>query len=480
MTQRLWFLAVLVSACGGGGGGGGAAPASHAIALVVQPLDVGEEGASLPMLVAVKRGGALVRDYRGSVTFETEDRAAWYPAFYRFTFADGGQHLFATGFVFPRGVHVLTAHAEGIDEPATVAVTVEPMSASSNRFPATLDPLQPPGPPQYFSLWKFDALSGWVGDDLAIADVDGDGDSDIVLAVWKPFTLPPGTSMVWLNDGKGTFENSGQELWGGASRVAAADVDGDGDVDLALSGQTVRRWLNDGKGTFGSDVELDAKASELVFGDVDGDSYPDLVTIDFKKNLIIYGNDGKGGFGTVLQSLAIDAPFQQPALGDFDGDGDLDLVAGQHVWMNDGKGSFTKTGQPFTTDVRAAAAGDMDGDGDLDLVIANNMTPNELYVNDGNGTFTLSNAWQPEALCSAYVTLVDAEEDGDLDILVGTISAGSRFYRNDGSAFPLFAAGVGAGVCARLGDLNGDGLPDVATMPLSYLPGATVWAFRND
>ncbi|MEM7203355.1 MAG: VCBS repeat-containing protein [Planctomycetota bacterium] len=141
--------------------------------------------------------------------------------------------------------------------------------------------------------------------DLGLGDLDGDRDLDLVVA-------NAGADRLLLNDGAGIFADVSQPRLPAASQrltfaVALADVDADGDLDLAFGDanifmpQTNRLYLNDGAGTFtDASAQLPADADytvALVFGDVDGDGDPDLVCGNdrFERNRP-YLNDGLGLF----------------------------------------------------------------------------------------------------------------------------------------------------------------------------------------
>ncbi len=114
------------------------------------------------------------------------------------------------------------------------------------------------------------------------------------------------------------------------------------------------------------------------------------------------------------------------ALGDLDGDGDLDAFVANSgiygdqnkVWLNDGTGTFTDSGQSLgNTHSADVALGDLDGDGDLDAFVTNWSDPNKVWLNDGTGDFTDSG----QSLGSSDswgVALGDLDGDGDLDAFV--------------------------------------------------------------
>jgi hypothetical protein len=170
------------------------------------------------------------------------------------------------------------------------------------------------------------------------------------------------------------------------------------------------------------------------------------------------------------------------ATGDYDNDGDLDIFCGTQttgvpgtnfLYKNNGDGTFTDvtaaSGLITYSYTWAADWGDFDNDGDLDLYIGNSNAANQLYRNNGDGTFTEVAVQYGVADPTATFSCgwADYDNDGDLDLYVANGSAGiDKLYRNDGSTFTDVAAQAGTNdsrhsSCISWGDYNNDGFMDV-------------------
>ncbi|OUJ73542.1 FG-GAP-like repeat-containing protein [Hymenobacter crusticola] len=292
---------------------------------------------------------------------------------------------------------------------------------------------------------------------VVLADVDNDGDLDLVTANSNssPNPFSPGLVSVRLNNGSGTFSNTGQDVAVGVSphAVALGDIDGDGDLDLlaanyirystsaggenlATSNVSVR--LNDGTGTFSStaaqEVVVGTRPLSIVLGDVDNDGDLDFVTASSNGTTAsVRLNDGKGVF-TGGPDVQVGFNPYQVTLGDLDNDGDLDLLTANYydytnptqnytssvvaVRLNDGKGTFSGTQQVSVGQgANSLALGDADGDGDLDLFATNELTKSiGVRLNNGVGTFS---GTQQVAVGTnpAYLALGDVDGNGTLDVV---------------------------------------------------------------
>jgi hypothetical protein len=263
---------------------------------------------------------------------------------------------------------------------------------------------------------------------VALSFLTGDGDLDAFVANDNQ------ANRVWLNDGTGSFSDSGQSLGSSHSYgMALSFLTGDGDLDafVANKNQGNRVWLNDGTGPFtGSGQNLGSSNSYgVALADLEGDGDLDaFVANGYGQSNRVWLNDGTGHFSGSGQNLGSSFSFDV-ALSFLTGDGDLDaFVANDNgqanrVWLNDGTGSFTDSGQSLGSSSSVdMALSFLTGDGDLDAFVANySNQANRVWLNDGTGHFTDSG----QNLGSSYshgMALADLTGDGDLDAFVANNS----------------------------------------------------------
>jgi len=330
---------------------------------------------------------------------------------------------------------------------------------------------------------------------VALGDVDGDGDLDILTANNLANSVRNGTVTVRLNNGDGTYTGRQEVTVGrGPYSVKLADIDSDGDLDLLTANSsvnTVSVRLNDGAGNFsgGQELTVGLLPHDIALGDVDGDGDLDLLAANYvvPNNILnsivsVRLNDGTGTFSG-NQEVSVGTRPLALALGDVDNDGDLDFVTANSnnitasVRLNNGQGTFGG-GQEVIVGFspQYIVLGDIDGDNDLDLLTANyfdysnpifNYTSSNVGVrlNDGDGNFRGTQQVSVGRGATA-IALGDADGDGDLDLFATNNITGSVGVRlNDGEGTFRGAQQVDAGdepASIALGDLDGNGTLDLA------------------
>jgi hypothetical protein len=248
---------------------------------------------------------------------------------------------------------------------------------------------------------------------VAAGDFDRDGDIDFYFSnplsdpdPFNPNPSPPQSLPNFLiNNGDGTFTLSYRGIdWTGFTQgVTAADFDNDGDIDLAEA-----RWAppstiyrNDGTGNFrnvggqlGVSVSTNVIDNGIAFADLDNDGDMDLAIIG-ESRVALYRNTGTSYLRyEVIRSSRTLGCFHC-CIADFDNDGVLELyLSGENVYENDGEGHFTVVptassglaASLTTVDPRGCAAGDYDNDGDVDIYLTDKRAHNLLFRNDLNNS----------------------------------------------------------------------------------------------
>ena len=285
---------------------------------------------------------------------------------------------------------------------------------------------------------------------------------------------------------------------------ADGDIDGDGDLDVVISGDNGNKlWINNGKGEFSmSENSLEGYSVGIKLADLDKDGDLDLfISISEWDRGVpnkVYLNDGSGKFTSNGQELGNKAS-PDVELADLDGDGDLDAFVANHptwqnnqyqndgqneVWFNDGTGKFTNSGQNLgnglSTDVEL---GDMDDDGDIDAIVTNNdgNYNNEIWINDGKGVFTEGNTTAFN-FKSSGCALGDIDGDGDLDVFFANVAANTVFINDSHANFSNSNQYLGStrSYNAMLIDIDGDGDLDAVVANGEYTAEKTNKIYFND
>lgn len=295
--------------------------------------------------------------------------------------------------------------------------------------------------------------AGLVGVELysstSIADVNGDGHLDLFITGEDERNLPIPT--LYLGNGDRTFTKTTAGLEGGEGGSSSiADLDGDGHLDLLITGRTdnqsvdTKIYLGHGDGTFSA---KDAGLTDVEFGahsiaDVNGDGHLDILLTgsefanDNKRIATLYLGDGSGGFSPANAGLT-GVSLSSTSIADVNGDEHPDLlIAGYDgsaatttLYLGDGNGAFSPANAELTDVVVAATAiADVDGDGHQDLVTSG-LDSNEpgpaglekatttLYLGTGNGDFSPANAGLTD-LAEGSISIADIDGDQDLDLLI--------------------------------------------------------------
>ena len=333
---------------------------------------------------------------------------------------------------------------------------------------------------------KADYAVGHAPNSVFSADLDGDGDNDLAVA--------GGNVSVILNNGDGTFSTRTDYTAGGRS-IFIADLDGDGDSDIAtankwsdiLSSGYVSVLLNNGDGTFAPKVDYDAGLSprSIFSTDLDGDGDNDLAVANYHYNYAaVLLNNGDGTFAPKRTYATGESP-QSMFSSDLDGDGDNDLITANEgsntvsVLMNNGDATFAPKMDYIVGDFPQSVFGaDLDGDEDNDLVITN-ISDNTISVllNNADGTFATKVDYEAGRY-PLSVFIADLDGDGDNDVAVTVRYSVSVFLNSGDGIFPTkvsFPVGNNPG-SVFVADVDGDGDNDLITSAVSVLLNLSISA----
>lgn len=351
-----------------------------------------------------------------------------------------------------------------------------------------------------------DSAPSYATMDAQAADLDGDGDLDLVAPQeWRP-------NRILINDGQGRFThaadalpappaaelirpaNIAQPLQKDTEDVSIADFDRDGDLDLIMVVEDDMKFgranvhqyfraIGNGRYERIYNQLPDTIADAIAHADITGDGADDIIISGEGQDRLLI-NDGRGNFGdeTDRRLPRESATAQDVEFVDVDRDGDLDLVLGLeggHVlWINTNgvfaDESSARLPAPGNVEARKVTPADVDGDGDADLYFSHvnwqgREPQDRLYINDGAGRFSDGTVDRipTESELSLDAEFADFDGDGDLDLVQG--NAGNvRIFTNDGTgrftdvtAQAISGAFLAANITIEVADFNGDGKPDI-------------------
>jgi hypothetical protein len=337
-------------------------------------------------------------------------------------------------------------------------------------------------------------------------DFDNDGDLDLILTGVREDRLTT-VSKIYRNDGTGAFTDVGALI----ARVQDSstdwgDYDGDGDLDLLLTGEDensdlqARIYRNDGSSGF---IDIAAglpgvRLGSARWGDFDADG--DLDVLVSGSNVAeVHRNGGNGVFSLAQALFGVEESASRWA--DIDQDNDLDVIVrgdgSTLVYRNDGVSGFVPIGSKLPGGSNDSGSwGDVDGDGDPDLALTGRTTaifenlrdqpvfkPVELPLtnvgSDDNSSFSVPGY--------ASVASADYDNDGDPDFVITGLGKNqeprTRLYRNDGGGFSVINAGLlnFASGSVSWADYDGDGDSDLLLMGISERSSLRDAAlYRND
>ena len=309
-----------------------------------------------------------------------------------------------------------------------------------------------------------------------------------------------GSLFIATNDGTGilslahTYTLQQPGTW-----IAAADVNGDGNLDLIVTGAdpNSQNWsysvlLGNGDGSFQSPVfhqeSVQGSPGSIVIADFNNDQKLDLAVQAGKQTFAVLLGNGDGTFGS--PAYVFDGDGGQIVSADFNGDGKVDIAeagpSGLAILLGNGNGTFQTAAFPSTTSLDGGLfAADMNGDGKIDL-ISNGLVGIQVFLGNGNGTFdalTPFGCRQPCSFESAVRFLADVNGDGKVDVITADSNGGNGIFLGNGDGtfdpseilFPNGGAPHTVPSVVQAADMNGDGKPDL----IIESPRSTVFVLLN-
>lgn len=288
---------------------------------------------------------------------------------------------------------------------------------------------------------------------ISVADFDEDGNLDVTLNPGQALGLAFSFNAIvnlYLGNGSGTLTFARQLATAGAyNEIYPTDVDLDGNLDLVAGGNPMSVLRGNGNGTFQATETYPSTSFLVAVGDLNGDSYPDLI-IPEDKRVVVRLNLGNGTFGDGTRFNVGDM-VRGIITSDINGDGFLDVVTltqgYTEVAVLLGKGNG-KLGHSIETFISPGAPGydmaaaDFNGDGKMDLAVGRNSGGGvDVLLGNGNGTFGAPISY-PMAGNTTRVRAADIDGDGNADLVAANYAANNP--NPGGNVSILYGNGTGA------------------------------------
>jgi len=436
--------------------------------------------------------------------------------------SNGNQVFFNPETYLSGGVYAVSVAVGDFNGDGNLDLAVANQCSQNNCDSGTVSVLLGNGDGTYQAAQSFSS-GGYEAYSVAVGDVNKDGKADLIVAngCHSANQCTRGNIGVLLGNGDGTFQSAQTYSSGGvvASSVAIADVNRDGNPDLLVANQCLNSsctsggvsvLLGKGNGTFRTAQSYATgglTAVSVAVGHFNGAKKIDLVVANECQSSgscngsvgILLGN-GNGTFQPVQTYASGGASAVSVATGDFNGDGKNDLVVANQclsigscgngnvgVLLGNGDGTF----QPAQTyasggnNTSAVAVSDLTGNGQLDLVLSNqcqmsgtcNVGSVSVLLGNGDGTFQPAQNYISDGVFADFAGVGDWNGDKKPDLAVinqcqtsvncsGIVTI---FLGNGDGTFqapPSYASGGYDADSVALGDLNGDGILDLVVANL--------------